>query len=189
MFAQDPDHAIYQRLRRHDPDTVVDLVQRHGRLLAHIIRGSLGPGPEEDVADVLSQVLFVVWTDIAEYDPQRARFRTWLVMKTRSEARGWRRKQKREWRVPPLPLDDSSSVYEEALRRADLTIALAELSETDRLIVYLCDFLERDHEGVATELGITRGTLNTRLHRIRKRLRSALGERQPRRRVGGGTHE
>ena len=190
MFASDPDRQLYEGIHRRDPDAAANLMHRYGNMLLLVIYRCLGYEEIEDAKDVLSEVLFSIWMDIEEYDPRRARFKTWLVMKARYESLGWWRKRSVELRpYAKLPPGEGDLSAEQALLRTDLVMALLKLGEVDRQIVYLCDFLERDHREVAAELGIKRGTLNTRLVRVRKRLREVLAGWRIRQGVPGGGHE
>jgi RNA polymerase sigma-70 factor (ECF subfamily) len=175
MPSGDPDRAIYERLFHHDPEAVSVLMQRHGGLLALVIGNCLGDGTREDVEDVLGELLLALWRDIAEYDSRRARFKTWVVMRARYCALAWRRKHGQiDARCSPLSPDEIALPEPDVLLRVDLALALMDLDELDREIVYRCDYLEQDHRQVARDLGMRCGALNMRLQRIRRRLRKVL---------------
>ena len=76
-----------------------------------------------------------------------------------------------------LPADDLSDPLEE-LCRQDMTAlldrALNFLPVQTRQIVELCHLLELPHSEIAARLGISTGTLETRLHRARRQLRQLL---------------
>lgn len=170
-----PDSKLVTGLLLHDPAAMERLMHRYGRLLWCIISGYLHGGKPEDIEEILSDVLYTVWRDIEQYDPQRAGFKTWLVMKTRYAALMHRRKLTRtSQREGPLPAGEYPHSAPNDALRIDLTMALAELKPLDRQIVYLCDYLSWDRQTVAEELGMKINTLNTRLHRIRRRLREML---------------
>lgn len=59
-------------------------------------------------------------------------------------------------------------------RQAELRIALAELPELDRLLVYLRYFRLETTEQIATRTGLTNRAIDTRLWRSRKALRDVL---------------
>lgn len=71
---------------------------------------------------------------------------------------------------------------EEAEDRADasalaprVVAALAELSPPDRDTLLLFALTDLDYEGVAVATGVPVGTVRSRLHRVRRRMRIQLG--------------
>jgi RNA polymerase sigma-70 factor (ECF subfamily) len=72
----------------------------------------------------------------------------------------------------------------EALERHTLSPevrqALDELSTATRTAVVLCDIDGLTYDEIARSLGVPRGTVRSRIHRGRRHLRSALGDRAPR---------
>lgn len=77
-------------------------------------------------------------------------------------------------RVPTAPDPDPF----EALSHQDLVVlldhALGMVSSDTRQMIELCYLLELPHATVAERLGITTGTLDVRLHRVRRQLRQLL---------------
>lgn len=59
---------------------------------------------------------------------------------------------------------------------AQLTSAVATLSEADRQLIFACYFDGRSHADLAKELGVSPKTVETRLYRARRRLRAAMRE-------------
>src|SRR5690348_4140532 len=79
--------------------------------------------------------------------------------------------------IAALPASETSDPFEE-LCRQDMTAlldrALGLLPEPTRQLVEMCHLLELPHIEVAAQLGISIGTLETRLHRARRQLRQLL---------------
>jgi len=156
------------------------LVRKYGLLLQRFILGYLRAGREEDVEEVLDDTLLSIWRDVEEYDPPRARFKTWVFMKARYCALERRRKLVREsQRTCPLPPVEISQSQPDLALRIDVALALSRMSALDRQIFYLCDYLGWDRQEAADRLGMKRGALNVRLHRIRRQLRRLLRSRSP----------
>ena len=59
--------------------------------------------------------------------------------------------------------------------RLDVELALAELTEAQRLAVVHCFHLDLSHEEAAAVLGLPIGTLKSHLARAKARLRTSLG--------------
>lgn len=184
MRPDDPDRRICERLLQRDPAGVELIVHKYGKLLWHIISGYLETGRREDIEEIYNDVLTTVWSDIEEFDPQRARFKTWLVMKTRYCTLMRRRKLLRNsHRAGPFHSAEVSLSPPNIALWMDLTLALSELKPLDRRIVYLCDYLRWEHRTVAEEVGMRINTLNTRLHRVRKQLRKSLRAWRPQEKI------
>lgn len=62
---------------------------------------------------------------------------------------------------------------------SDIERALAELPEDFRVAVVLCDVEGLSYDEIAAILGLKVGTVRSRIHRGRKRLRQALAHREP----------
>lgn len=176
----DRDFTLYERLRRRDAEAMGLLLARYSVLLRSFVHGFLGAAQVEDVEEVVNDTLVAVWTDIAEFDPQRAAFKTWIFMKARYCALRRRQLlQARSRHTAPEDLLADTTFEASAILRVELTLALLRLEAQDREIVYLCDVLGWGREAVACRLGITPGALRTRLHRARKRLRRTLRAWRP----------
>lgn len=64
------------------------------------------------------------------------------------------------------------------VERADLHAALNRLDERDRQLVRLRYDEDLTQEAIAKRLGIPEGTVKVRLHRVRDKLRQAMGAAQ-----------
>lgn len=180
MLDRDPDERIYEAFAAGDPEALPALVRRCGAALLRFIHQCLGRGAAEDVEEVFNDTLLAVWRDVGEYDPRRARFRTWVFLQARWAALDRRRALAREAAAGPLPELAAEFSWAQFLQ-LDLVVALEELSTLDRQIIYLCDYLGFGHRESAGRLGLQVGALDTRLHRARQRLRRALAAWRPRR--------
>ena len=75
--------------------------------------------------------------------------------------------------------------FEHANLDLDVQAALDALSPEFRAAVVLCDIEGLSYEEIATTLGVSMGTVRSRIHRARARIREALAHRAPVP-VGGG---
>lgn len=105
-----------------------------------------------------------------------ARRKEWLGTIVRNEA------FRHHSRVRPDPVDEVDSWEGEedegivsTVERADLHAALKRLSERDRKLIELRYQEDLTQEAIARRLGIPDGTVKVRLHRVRHRLREAMG--------------
>jgi RNA polymerase sigma-70 factor (ECF subfamily) len=182
MGGGDPDESIYQAFRAGDAEAIPALIRRHSAVLLRFIHRCLGTGTAEDVEEVLNDTLLAVWRDVAEYDPRRARFKTWVFFQARCAALDRRRALVRQTAAAePLPAIAAADISWPMIMQVDLVLALEQLGALDRQIVYLCDYLDWDHQRVADHLALKLGTLDSRLQRARQRLRQVLAAWRPRR--------
>jgi RNA polymerase sigma-70 factor (ECF subfamily) len=98
-------------------------------------------------------------------------------------------RRKRKIRFDPLADDAHERIagseptpaqaYDDRHLDADLQRALDDLPPEFRVAVVLCDIEGLSYEEIGATLGIKLGTVRSRVHRGRSRLRAALGDRAP----------
>jgi RNA polymerase sigma-70 factor (ECF subfamily) len=160
-----------------------ELVMRH-RGSAYLLALQL-LGNRDDALDVAQEALLRFFASFRRITPGRA-VRPWLLAIVRNQARDfWRRQRVR--RPESIDVDpdillsqlvDTGPDPEEAVRRAELRRrvwrAIAALSDDHREIVVLRDFHGLSYDELAQALGIKIGTVMSRLHAARQRLRALL---------------
>ncbi|MFN2544789.1 MAG: RNA polymerase sigma factor [Actinomycetota bacterium] len=77
-------------------------------------------------------------------------------------------------RVAHTDLDDADARMDAEARSPQIALALVSLRSEDREVVLLLAWAELTYEEIARALGIPVGTVRSRLHRGRKRLRDVL---------------
>ena len=144
----------------------------------------------EDAEEVVQEAVLKALSHLAEFRGE-AKFSTWLIQITINEARLKLRKDRRhlyesvdEQRTSedgeyfPKDFADWREVPSEALQRKELREALkrafASLPLKYREVLILRDVQQLRMEEVARILGITQGSVKTRLLRARLRMRDAL---------------
>jgi RNA polymerase sigma-70 factor (ECF subfamily) len=166
------DDELIAAVARGDDGALRELFIRHGRWLAVRLRAVL---PAADVEDVLQETFLGVWRGAAAYRGQGAG--AWLWGIARRQAALWLRRRGR--RELLLTTDDPDPVdpAEEVLSRAELTDAVEALGpagsphrETWRLMYVE----ERTVAEVAELMGVPPGTVKSRAHEARRKIRAAL---------------
>lgn len=156
-----------------------DVARDYGRFLYTVAYRLTGN--RDDAEDLVQEVLLRVRRGLATYEP--GSMEGWLSRITTNAFLDDVRKRKRR------PLDVVGDLPEstigvdaepdEVLARtnlpADLQRALLDLPEEFRAAVVLCDVVGMDYNEIAAALGIPPGTVRSRIHRGRARLRKALG--------------
>lgn len=154
------------------------LFDDHARqLYAYLVR-RLGRDHAEDVVADTFEAALRQWH---RHDPDRGTARAWLFgIATNLARRHVRHEQRTLVATARLAADRADGQTHEAgaVERADaqarvrqLAGALAELSPGDRDVLLLTAWAELDTTEVAAALGIPAGTVRSRLHRVRRRVR------------------
>jgi RNA polymerase sigma-70 factor, ECF subfamily len=170
-----------------DDAALRELFSRHAPWLAARLRAVL---PAADVEDVLQETFLAAWRGAGGYRQEGAG--GWLWGIARRQAALWlRRRGHAELLLPALAAADGrrpTDPAEAALSRAELADAVKALGpeggpqrETWRLM-YVED---RTVAEVAELMGVPAGTVKSRAHRARRRLRAALRRHEPVRDGGG----
>jgi RNA polymerase sigma factor (sigma-70 family) len=163
-------------------------------------------GTIQDVEECVSDLFYSVWQEHDAYDPARASFRTWLTMRAKYLALDRRRLLLRgqgstqivlvseveaeqtdgtgdlagrvgRQHLQMLGIEESiEAVVERREDQARLYEALARLPESDRHLVYLRYFRFMSTDDIASQTGLSRHAIDTRLWRARGRLKEALQE-------------
>jgi RNA polymerase sigma-70 factor, ECF subfamily len=180
------DGALVERVRGGDVAAFEPLVEKYRqrvyRLAYNVLRN------QEDAWDVAQEAFIKAYKALPSFRGQSA-FYTWLfriVMNVAHDkarqrgaagrAFGTERVTEEEWeRTMPDPGEDPGAAAARAEQRARITRALDTLPEHHRAIIMLSDLEGLSYREIADVLNIPMGTVMSRLHNARKRLRTALG--------------
>jgi RNA polymerase sigma factor (sigma-70 family) len=154
------------------------LVERHGVMVLGVCRRVLG---NRDEADDAFQATFLVLARKAAAIARREQLASWLHGVARrasldARARATRRKamEKRLGAMVPVEPPDQTMASE---LRTILDEELARLPERHRAAIVLCELEALSRREAAARLGISEGTLSSRLARAKSRLRDRLTRR------------
>ena len=180
------DQTLIERCRTGDAAAFEPLVQKYRdrawRLAFNVLRD------REDAWDVTQEAFVRAWQALPSFRGQSA-FYTWLFRivvnvaadrarqrAARGRAFGTERVSEEEWERTMV--DQGAAPDDEARRaqeRERITRALAALPEHHRTIIMLSDLEGLSYREIAEVLDIPMGTVMSRLHHARKRLRDILG--------------
>src|SRR5438552_10038955 len=180
------DVALVERVRGGDVAAFEPLVEKYRqrvyRLAYNVLRNS------EDAYDVAQEAFIKAYQALPSFRGQSA-FYTWLFRiamnvahdKARQRgaqgrAFGTERVTEEEWeRTMPDPGEEPDAAAVRAEERTRITRALEALPEHHRAIIMLSDLEGLSYREIADVLNIPMGTVMSRLHHARKRLKAALG--------------
>ncbi len=175
------DAAVIAASRR-DAETFGVIYDRYATQLYRYTYRRLGP---EHAEDVVAETFLAAFRGRARYDLDREDARPWLFgIATREIARRRRSEEARYRAMARTGVDDVSEGFVDEVTtavsaqglRARLAQALRGLSAADRDVVLLIAWSGLNYEEVAETLRIKVGTVRSRLHRARRKLREALGD-------------
>jgi RNA polymerase sigma factor (sigma-70 family) len=184
-----PDDATIIERSVRDPEAFAVLYDRHAATLHRYVARRLGEGVADDI---VADTFLAAFRKRAGFDPGAARdARPWLYgiaanlvgKHARSEIR-MLRAYARTGADPVLTpyettVDDALRRIDSAAAQRDLAQAIAALSQGDREVLLMIAWADLSYAEVATALGIPVGTVRSRLHRARTKIRAALGGRNP----------
>ena len=181
---------LVRRARDGDATAQTELAERHRQALFFLALQLMGN--RDDAMDVAQEALLRFFKTLNRFDCRRP-VRPWLFQIVRNRVVDlYRRKRVRRHESldatdseghATLELIDTSVDPERDAARSELRVrilqALSELSTIQREILVLRDYQDLSYSEIADTLGIPIGTVMSRLHGARKRLRQSLqGELQ-----------
>jgi RNA polymerase sigma factor (sigma-70 family) len=163
-----------------DPELFTAVYDRYFGDVYRYVSGRLGACTADDIA---ADTFLIAFGQRTRFDPERGSLRPWLFgIATNLMARHWRQEARRyaalARRAPERPADGEqdrvvAAVTAERLR-PQLARGLATLSPGERDVLLLVALGQLSHQEVAQALGISAGTVGSRLSRARKRLHDTI---------------
>jgi RNA polymerase sigma factor (sigma-70 family) len=154
------------------------LVERHGTMVMGVCRRVLG---NREAAEDAFQATFLVLARKAASVARREQLANWLygvALRAALEARGRAvRRQAREKRHSKMVPVEMPDPFDSSELRVVLDEELARLPERFRTAIVLCELEGLSRRQAAAQLGISEGTLSSRLARAKIRLRDRLTRR------------
>lgn len=173
------EEELVRRIALRDERALAELYDRYAPLLYSLAARMVGEG--ETAEEVLQDVFLSVWRSAGSWDASRSSLRAWLVAITRHRAIDALRRRERP--AVPLAADLPSGAVgpDEAALSAVLSqevrAALAELPPEFRQVLDTVYFAGLTHREAAEWLGISQGTVKSRLRLALERLGRRLSAR------------
>ena len=173
------DAELAARFRR-DPELFTEVHDRYFTAIYRYVTGRLDAQTAEDIA---AETFLVAFDRRGTFDAERGDVRVWLFGIATNLVARHRRKEARHYRaLARMDVDqvveghESTVVASVAARRLrpQLAEALTRLSQGERDVLFLVSLGELGYQEVAAALGISSGTVGSRLSRARKKLNAVL---------------
>ena len=180
-------------MSQHDLDSLDSLESFYAaharRVMDWVLR--LG-GPHLNHEDVAQDVFETAVRRLHTFRPERGSLQGWLYGVTRNVVSNARRRARlrrffglHQIPEPIAPDPDATELAHRRWRRHQVQLALDSLSDKHREALVLVDLEERTAVDAAALIGVSVGTIYSRLHHARKRFRAALEERLPEAELAG----
>ncbi len=180
------DQALIERCRRGDQAAFEPLVERYRERVWRLAYNYLRD--REEARDAAQEAFVRAWQALPSFRGQSA-FYTWLfriTMNVATDRVRQRAARRRAFGSEPVPEEEWERVMVDpqappdqlaagAEQRARIRRALDTLPEHQRAIIMLSDLQGLSYREIAEVLEIPMGTVMSRLHNARKRLRRVLG--------------
>ena len=171
----DPDFALIQAMAGGDVAALNELYTRHGANILNYLTSLLHDRTLAE--EVLQDVMLAAWEHAAKFRGE-SKVRTWLLTIARHRAINAHRRA-----TPELaPLDESTYTadttplekVERKTQRLALQAAIQQLPPFHQEILVLIFYHQLSGPEVAEVLGVTVGTVKSRLHRAKEMLRRVM---------------
>ncbi|MCP9968443.1 RNA polymerase sigma factor [Actinomadura madurae] len=166
---------------RRDPAAFTEIFHRHFAAIHGYAARRLGVDAADDIA---AETFLAAFRKRGRFDPARGSVRPWLYgIATRLIGLHRRAEGRRFRALARTPADHFEDGHEDLVTArvtaggagAELADALAKLPRGDRDVLLLVALADLSYEEVGQALGLKTGTVASRLHRARRRLRESLG--------------
>jgi RNA polymerase sigma-70 factor (ECF subfamily) len=180
--AQEVSDAEIIRQSWGEPERFAAIFDRYYAQIHGYVARRLGRGLADDVA---AETFLIAFAGRARYQMSRPDARPWLYGIVSNLISRYHRAERRRYRALARtgahqasegPEEEVTARLDAQAYRAPLAAALAGIPSADRDVLLLVAWAQLTSDEAGESLGIPAGTARSRLHRARKRLRTALDQ-------------
>jgi RNA polymerase sigma-70 factor (ECF subfamily) len=184
-YRQLTDRTLVELVIQDDPDALGELYDRYHRLVYSL---ALNTVRDNSAAEEITQDVFIrIWEKANTYQPERAKFSTWLTSIARYRSidrlrrRGARPEQESvswaEVSVSSQPIvDGPEETAAIRLQQERVRAAIAEIPPEQQEPIALAYFRGLSHRQIAEALDLPLGTVKTRIRLAMEKLRDLLSD-------------
>jgi RNA polymerase sigma factor (sigma-70 family) len=173
--------AALIELSLRDPERFASLFDRHAAEIHRYAAGRLGPDLADDIT---AETFLTAFRKRDRYDLDRDNALPWLYGIATRWISEHRRAERRRYQnlarmpvpAPPEPFEDTADDRVSAQQMLPLVArVLADLSADELDLLLLAALTDLSYDDIARSLAVAPGTVASRLHRIRHKVRRLLG--------------
>ncbi|PSL52711.1 RNA polymerase sigma-70 factor (ECF subfamily) [Saccharothrix carnea] len=155
---------------------------------APVVHGYLSRRVGTPADDLMSETFLLAFRGRTGYDPGRAPVRAWLFGIATNLVRRHARDEERRYRAlgraaghaeSTTDLGEVAGRVDAQALRGELAVALAALSREDLDVLLLWTYAQLSYAEIAAAVGVPVGTVRSRLHRARGKVRTQLTGHRP----------
>lgn len=178
---QTTDAELVARFRA-DPELFTEVHDRYFNDIYRYVAGRLDVQAAEDIT---AETFCTAFGKRDRFDPERGGLRSWLFGIATNLVAGHRRQEARRYRaLARAGVEPAAASHEDrvvtavtaARMQPQLAKALGALSRGERDVVLLVALAQLSYDEVAEALGISQGTVGSRLSRARRKLHIAIDQ-------------
>ncbi len=183
------DLKFIKQLKRGEPEAYKKLYAEHVRRIGRIAKSYLGV---DDVEDVIQEVFIKVYKNIKKFRGDSS-LSTWIYRITVNVCKDMLAKKHRKKEIltsfgledddektfsEPVEETKPSDEFLKEVSAEEIQKAINSLSEEDRLLITLREIEEMSYSDIADVVGKPIGTVKSKLHYARERLKNILEEKE-----------
>lgn len=172
---------IRASLKKRNTDALQEAVNVYGAYVKTVILNVLGQrGEKEDVEELVNDVFFTLWQHVEDIYP--GKMKQWLAAVARNRAKSFLRSHQVQLPMDedvltiPVETPEDAALLKE--RKMQLLDAVHHMPKQEKEIFLRYYFNLQGVEEIVCLMNIPVGTVKSRLHRGRKRLRAVLQEQE-----------
>lgn len=171
---------LVQGIRHKDSAAYEYMIDKYTKMIYCLDYNILsGSHSKEDIEECVADVFLDAWIKIAEFDEEKANFRTWLLILTKYKALTYRRKNhlSNVVNIDDIEIRDDINLEKQVLLRQDqeqVIKVINSFQETDREIFIRRFFLGEQINDLAIAYNLSRAAVDNRLLRGRKIIKEVL---------------
>lgn len=183
----DLDQAVVTKAKGGDQDACRTIIEALHRPVIATIYRFLGPRFHSQVEDIAQDIFLKVFRSIDRFDPRRGvKFNTWVYTFVRNHCFDVLKKRRLattsltvgaedggQWDIPDGGAAPTSAAENNELGRK-IGEALEALGEEQRMAFVLREYEGLEYAVIAEVMGVSEGTVKSRLHRAKQSLRNRL---------------
>ena len=171
---------LIQGLRNKDAAAYEYMIGKYTKtiycLAYNVLSGSYS---KEDLEECVADVFLDAWIKIAEFDQEKANFRTWLLILTKYKALTYRRKKRLSnvVDIEDVEIKDNTDLEKQVFLREDqeqVMKIINSFQKTDREIFVRRFILGEKINDLARDFNLSRAAVDNRLLRGRKIIKEGL---------------
>lgn len=171
---------LVQRIKSKESAAYEYMIQKYARTIYCLAYNILSKShSKEDIEECVADVFLDAWIKIADFDEEKANFRTWLLILTKYKALTYKRRKRPNnvVDIEDFELKDQVNIEKQVLLRQDQEQVMQIINsfpKTDREIFVRRFFLGEKINDLAEFFNLSRAAIDNRLLRGRKIIKEGL---------------